>query len=129
MSAAYVDASALTKLALDEPDSVAMRRWYVERDRIVASRIGLIETRRAVARGPHDPARLETIIGSAVAIELDAVIASRAAVVAPPSLRTLDAIHLATALALGPDLDAFVTYDDRLAEAARALGLPVVRPA
>jgi predicted nucleic acid-binding protein len=129
MSAAYVDASALTKLALDEPDSVAMRRWYVERDLIVSSRIGLIEMRRAVARGPHDPAHLETIIGSAVAIELDAGIASRAAIVAPPSLRTLDAIHLATALSLGPEVDAFVTYDDRLAEAARALGLPVVRPA
>ena len=43
--------------------------------------------------------------------------------------RTLDAIHLATAIALGPELDAFVTYDDRLADAARAVGLPVVRPA
>ena len=41
----------------------------------------------------------------------------------------LDAIHLATAMAMGPELDAFVTYDDRLAEAARAIGLPVVRPA
>ena len=53
----------------------------------------------------------------------------RPAAIGPPLLRTLDAIHLATALALVPDLDAFVTYDDRLAEAARALGLPVVRPA
>jgi predicted nucleic acid-binding protein len=47
----------------------------------------------------------------------------------PAALRTLDAIHLATAMALAPGLDAFVTYDDRLAEAARALGLPVIRPA
>jgi predicted nucleic acid-binding protein len=46
----------------------------------------------------------------------------------PAALRTLDAIHLATALELGP-IDAFVTYDDRLAEAARGIGLPVVRPA
>ena len=129
MSVSYVDASALTKLALDEPDSVAMRRWYVERDHIASSRIGLIETRRAVGRGPHDPEHLETIIGSVVAIELDARIADQAAVVGPPSLRTLDAIHLATAVSLGPEVDAFVTYDDRLAAAARSLGLPVVRPA
>lgn len=43
-------------------------------------------------------------------------------------LRTLDAIHLATALRLGSDLDAVVTYDNRLAEAARTLGLPVAAP-
>lgn len=52
-----------------------------------------------------------------------------AATVGPSSLRTLDAIHLATALGLGAELDAFVTYDNRLAEAARSLGLPVVSPA
>ena len=61
--------------------------------------------------------------------ELDDAIANVAAALRPPLLRTLDAIHLATALALLPELDAFVTYDDRLAEAARAIGLPVVRPA
>ncbi|MEX1173571.1 MAG: type II toxin-antitoxin system VapC family toxin [Chloroflexota bacterium] len=129
MSAAYVDASALTKLAIDEPESVAMRRWYVEHERIVSSRIGLIETRRAVGRGPHDPVHLETIMASTVSIELDEAIARQAASVGPPSLRTLDTIHLATALALGTEVDAFVTYDDRLAAAARAVGLPVVRPA
>ena len=53
----------------------------------------------------------------------------RAALVEPVALRTLDAIHLATALALVQELDAFVTYDDRLADAARTLGLPVIRPA
>ena len=62
-------------------------------------------------------------------VDLDRAIAGVAATVGPPALRTLDAIHLATAIALLPDLDAFVTYDDRLAEAARAIGLPVVRPA
>lgn len=129
MSIAYVDASALTKLAIDEPESMAMRQWYLEHDHIVSSRIGLIETRRAVGRGPHDPLHLETIMASTVSIELDEAIARQAASVGPPSLRTLDAIHLATAMALGGELDAFVTYDDRLAAAARAVGLPVVRPA
>lgn len=59
----------------------------------------------------------------------DPAIARAAGDLAPFSLRTLDAIHLASALARGPELDAFLTYDDRLAEAARSLGLPVVRPA
>lgn len=129
MSVAYVDASALTKLALDEPDSSAMRRWYVEHERIACSRIGLIETRRAVRRGPHDPEHLDAIIGSTVAIELDDAIARQAAAVGPRTLRTLDAIHLASALALGAEVEAFVTYDDRLAAAARSVGLTVVRPA
>ena len=62
-------------------------------------------------------------------VELDAVIARAAAGLGPAALRTLDAIHLATARGLGAGLDAFVTYDDRLADAARSLGLPVVRPA
>jgi predicted nucleic acid-binding protein len=52
-----------------------------------------------------------------------------AATLEPAALRTLDAIHLASAMALTDELDAFVTYDDRLADAARSAGLPVVRPA
>jgi predicted nucleic acid-binding protein len=62
-------------------------------------------------------------------IDLDRAIAGVAATVGQPGLRTLDAIHLATAISLLPDLDAFVTYDDRLAQAARTIGLPVLRPA
>jgi predicted nucleic acid-binding protein len=68
--------------------------------------------------------------GSAIAvIECDALIADRASGISPAAVRTLDAIHVATALALGRTLDAFVTYDERLAEAAREAGLPVVMPA
>jgi len=129
MTAAYIDSSALTKLVLDEAESLAMRRWYVEHDRVLCSRIGVVETRRAVARSQHDPEHLDVIMRSVGLVEFDAEIGRRAVTVGPPSLRTLDAIHLASALALGSEMDAFVTYDDRLAEAARALGLPVVRPA
>ena len=129
MTAAYVDPSALTKLVLDEAESLAMRRWYVDHERVLCSRIGVVETRRAVARSQHEPEHLDVIMRSVELVEFDAEIARLAVTVGPPSLRTLDAIHLASALALGPEMDAFVTYDDRLAEAARALGLPVVRPA
>jgi len=129
MTVAYIDASALTKLVLAEPDSVAMRRWYVERERVLCSRIGIVETRRAVVRHEHDPMHLDAIMASVEIIELDRSIARSAAIIPPIGLKTLDAIHLASALAIADEVDAFVTYDLRLAEAARAAGLPVVRPA
>jgi hypothetical protein len=130
MSVAYIDASAIAKLGLDEADSVAMTRWYVEADRVLSSRIAVVETRRALARRPlaGDGSAVDRALRSLEIVELDDRIAHAAAAMQPASLRTLDAIHLATALEIGP-IDAFVTYDDRLAEAARRLGLPVVRPA
>jgi predicted nucleic acid-binding protein len=62
-------------------------------------------------------------------VEVDAHISTAAASVEPPSLRALDALHLASALALGAELDVLVTYDVRLADAARAAGIEVVAPA
>jgi predicted nucleic acid-binding protein len=126
---AYVDASALVKLALDEPDAAAMRNWYLENERVVCSRVGIIETHRAAGRRGHDPAHLRAILESVEVVELGPASAARAESIGPRGLKTLDAIHLATALSIGAEIDAFVTYDDRLAEAARAVGLPVVRPA
>lgn len=126
---AYLDASALVKLVIEEPESPALNRWYVEAERLVTSRIGVIETTRASARRDFEVAHRDRILSDMEVVEVLPAIASVAATLEPASLRTLDAIHLATALALVPDLDAFVTYDDRLAEAARAIGLPVVRPA
>lgn len=125
---AYVDASALVKLVIAEADSLEMLHWYLETERVITSRIGLIETARAVARRDHDPERLRTVLDQIEVFELDDDIGRRAGTVVPVSLRTLDAIHVATALTIGA-VDAFVTYDDRQAEAARAVGLPVVRPA
>jgi predicted nucleic acid-binding protein len=129
MTVAYVDASALAKLVLEEPDSAAMRGWYVENEHVLCSRIGIVETRRAVGRHVHDEAHLDLILRSVEVVEFDADIARRAAMIAPVSLKTLEAIHLASAVSLGIVVDAFVTDDDRLAAAARAAGLPVVRPA
>lgn len=125
---AYLDASALVKLVVDEDGSRALHRWFVEAERIATSRVGVIETRRAARRQRHDAVRLEAMIEAIAVFELDAEIDRRASSIGPASLRTLDAIHIATAMAL-PDVDAFVTYDDRQAEAARLFGLPVIRPA
>ncbi len=125
----YVDASALVKLVVQETESPEMLRWYLEAERVLTSRVGVIETRRAAARYRHDPDRLRSLLSMVEVFELDVRIADRAVSVTPNVMRTLDAIHVATALELGDALGAFVTYDDRLAEAARAVGLPVVRPA
>lgn len=129
MTVAYVDASALVKLVIPERESPQMFRWYVEAERVITSRVGIVETRRAATRRRYDPEDLRSLLASVEVFELDQRVADRAAAVGPPLLRALDAIQLATALELGGVLGAFVTYDERLAEAARAVGLPVVRPA
>jgi len=126
---AYADASALVKLVVQEAESAALHRWYVEAERVITNRVGVVETRRASARHPHDPAHRDRIVEDLEVVELDESTGRLAGALEPAGIRTLDAIHLATALQMLPQLDAFVTYDDRLADAARALGLPVVRPA
>lgn len=126
---AYVDASALVKLAVSEAESPSMFRWYTEAERVVTSRIGVVELRRAAARHEHDPDQVRLIAAATEIVELTPEIADRAVDVGGSILRTLDSIHLATAMALGGEVDAFVTYDNRLADAARTIGLPVVRPA
>ena len=127
--AAYADASALVKLVVLEPGSHAMLRWFTEAERVITSRVGVVEIHRAVARLPHDPVQLRRALAEVDVIEVDRWVAETAARIGPPALRALDAIHLASAVEMGPALDAFVTYDDRLAAAARDAGLPVVRPA
>ena len=128
-SLAYLDASAIVKLVLTEPESVEMARWYVASERVSTSLVGIIEIRRAVARRPHDSVHLERVVSGIEVIGVTTRIGERAAAIAPPIVRTLDAIHLATAISIGISLTSFVTYDDRLAAAARVLGLPVVSPA
>ena len=105
-----------------------MHRWFIETERLLTSRVGAVETRRATARVAHEAGRVDAVLDPVELVELDQAIVDRAAQAGPPGLKTLDAIHLATALEIGP-IDAFVTYDDRLADAARLVGLPVVRPA
>ena len=112
----------------DEPETDAVRMFIGQFDQVATSRIGLIETRRVVTRAGGDMARASEVLASVGPIELDATIAAAAAGVAPRTLKTLDAIHLASALALYA-VDAFVTYDERLAVAARAAGLTVASPA
>jgi len=127
--AVYVDASALAKLLADEREGDDLRAFLAPIPRQATSIVGRVEVERTVARWA--PARLAHVAGlldDLVIVGLEPEIAAAAATIEPATLRTLDAIHLASAAALGADLEAFVTYDRRLAEAARALGMPVVSP-
>lgn len=126
----YLDASAVAKRILEEPGWQALDRYLEGRPVRVASAIAAVEVRRAVARASGSPQLLDR--AEQVLRRLDLVDVTRrmldvASRLEPPVLRTLDAIHLATALELAP-LDSLVTYDARLAEAARSNGIAVVAP-
>jgi predicted nucleic acid-binding protein len=126
----YADASALVKLIVHEPETAALRRFLASAGTLTSSLLAMVEVPRAVARrAPEARQVMEAVLGALSVVTFDARIAARAASLAPASLRSIDAIHLATALELGDDLTAFVSYDDRLSAAAVALGLPVVAPA
>jgi predicted nucleic acid-binding protein len=127
----YLDASALVKLIVAEPESGALRRYLGERPRIISSRIAEVELRCAVARQDEIDAgdRVSSLIATVELLELDGEVARRAGELTPATLRSLDAIHLASALVIAPEVDAVVAYDIRLAAAARAAGLAVVAPA
>lgn len=126
----YLDTSALVKLVVAEAQSAALRQWLgvIERQP-VAGDLARTELMRAVRRVAPDRAlRAREVLDSITLIEISTAIVEAAARLDPTSLRSLDAIHLATALELGDDLEALVTYDDRLASAARSVGLAVVAP-
>jgi predicted nucleic acid-binding protein len=126
----YLDSSAVVKLIVREPESEALRSYLSSAGPLASSILTTVEVSRAVGRVASD---LGDAVAAALAaltiIGLDAAIAARGGQLGPAGLRTLDAIHLATALELAGDLAAFVCYDERLASAARGLGLAVVAPA
>jgi predicted nucleic acid-binding protein len=127
---AYLDASALVKLAVREPETPALERAVVDRDALFTSGIGAIELHRAMARTGRAKAvdQAEAVLAAVFLAELTPDARARAGRLEPASLRTLDAIHVATALSLSlADLE-FITFDDRQAAAARACGLRVLQP-
>ena len=127
----YIDASGLVKLIIQEPESDALRRYLADGAPLYSSRIAAVEVRRVAARQDEVQAgdQVEAVLASVRFIELDEPMTREAAIAQPPALRTLDAIHLASALAIAAGLRAMVVYDERLADAARRAGLTVVAPA
>ena len=134
MSAWYLDTSAFMKLVAEEPESGALAKWLdgCERrdERVLSSDLLRAEARR-VARRSSDHAVLPNVLAWLERVDLIPITGASfddAGLVDPPSLRTLDAIHLAAALTIADDLAGVVTYDRRLAEAAGALGVEAVSP-
>jgi predicted nucleic acid-binding protein len=128
---AYIDASAMVKLVVSEPQSEALAAAIdLEWPYLAASEILAVETSRAVSRVGDIPRGLiSRRLQSVALLPLTAEIRKTAARVGPVGLRTLDAIHLATALAASDRIGAVLTYDARLSDACAAVGLPVVAPA
>jgi uncharacterized protein len=119
------------KLVTPEAESAALDAELGDGPRTVTSVIGLVETRRAAGAAASDPGVLtaaDSVLQKTVVVEVTEAIGELAARVKPASLRSLDAVHLATAITLGQELDSFLVYDLRLAEAARQAGLPVRMP-
>ncbi|MES1239311.1 MAG: type II toxin-antitoxin system VapC family toxin [Chloroflexota bacterium] len=135
MALFYADASALVKLVRQEPETAALGTFMAGAD-IVTSELVLTEVPRAVHRAASDDpalpldalmARADEVLQTLALLPVDRAVLLAAGALAEPLLRALDAIHIASAVAVLP-IDAFVTYDDRQAAAARLAGLRTVAP-
>ena len=125
---AYLDTSALVKLLLHERESEALVQYLQTPRRVLSSVLSGVETVRACRRAQLPAEDARELMRAVESIALEPGVARSAGLLSPVSLRSLDAIHLASAqLVNDPNLD-FVTYDARLADAARANGLRVVQP-
>lgn len=127
----YLDSSALLKLLVEESESAALAGWLSERASIpaISSELARLEVIRAARRlDPVVVPAARTLMSQIDLLPLGGEIMMAAAEVGGPDLRSLDAIHLASALAVRDDLSAFVAYDRRLVVAATGAGLEVERP-
>jgi predicted nucleic acid-binding protein len=125
----YFDTSAFIKLVRSEPESRALRTAIAGGDALVSSALLVVEGRRAAARyGAIALVRANAALSTLTLLPVDDETLETAADLEPPELRSLDALHLASALSLGDDLGRFYCYDVRLATAGRTLGLDVRQP-
>jgi predicted nucleic acid-binding protein len=125
----YIDSSAIVKLVIAEPESKALRRYLSRRQPLVSSALARTEVARALLPGGPEPvARGETVLRRIQLLRLNDRVLGDAGTMQPAGLRSLDAIHLASARQLGPSVRQIVTYDERMAEAARAIGWSVASP-
>lgn len=124
-----MDSSAIVKLAVQESESAALRRYLRRRQPLVSSALARAEVLRALLpAGEEAIARGRTVLTRVDLIRVNDQLLSDAGTLRPLELRTLDAIHLATARQLGTDIGAIITYDGRMLEAARQLGHRAASP-
>ena len=127
----YIDTSALVKLLFEEPESLALTEWLTSRADVpkISSDLSTVELLRTCQRVDDralDDAR--RLLSGIDLLPIDHAVVEQAAAISPRELRSLDAIHLASAISLRADLTDFVAYDSRLCSAATAAGLLVVTP-
>jgi predicted nucleic acid-binding protein len=127
--AVYLDSSAIVKLVIREPETDALLAFLELRQTRVTSALARVEVVRAVRRhGRPATRRARELLDGLNLLALDDALLEDAAAIEANDLRSLDAIHIASAQQLGAELDALVSYDERMLTAARALSLPVSRP-
>jgi predicted nucleic acid-binding protein len=126
----YLDTSALVKLVIEEVESAALEHWLVLQDEpIVTSVIGRVELVRACRRiDPVSVATANLLLADLPLVPMARFVLEVAENLGPVELRSLDALHLASAFELGEALVGFVAYDKRLRDAAVVAGLPVMTP-
>jgi uncharacterized protein len=128
----YLDASAIVKLVSQESESGPLASFLGAHRSRVSSALVRVEVLRAVGRsslGRPGRRRAEDVLARIALIHLTDEILEAASELRPPELRSLDALHLATALSLKTELDGLVAYDVRLLDGARAVGLTCWSPA
>jgi uncharacterized protein len=126
----YVDSSAFVKLIIPEDSSALLKDWLDHSTSLpLASEVLHVEVLRAVRRrAPHRLPIARHMLGGVVEVAMTQGIADRAAWLEPTTVRSLDAIHIATAMEVGDQVQAFLTYDRRMSDAASAYGFEVVAP-
>ncbi len=127
----YLDSSALLKLLHEERESAALTDWLATRSEIpvVSSELAKVEVIRACRRVKADALpNARALVSQLDLIPLTTAVLDEAAELGEPALRSLDALHLASALSICADLSFFVAYDQRLSEAAATVGLESVQP-
>lgn len=125
----YLDSSALVKLAVAEPQTPALRRYLTRRRPLVSSALARTEVARALfPLGEPAARRAVEVLSRIDLVRINERVLADAGGLPPPELRSLDAIHLATARLFGRSLARLISYDERLTAAAQALGLTVVAP-
>jgi predicted nucleic acid-binding protein len=127
----YLDSSALLKLLHEEAESAALADWLATQagSPILSSELAKVEVVRACRRiNPDALPEAKTLLAGLDLVPLTGAVIAEAADVGETTLRSLDAIHLASALALRADLSTFVAYDRRLGAAASAAGLRLLAP-
>lgn len=126
----YLDSSALAKLIVVEAESAALRSWLGERrdQPLMINALGAVELRRLASRVSQEATTAAVLLLARIdLLSLTQTALSAAAQLPPPAVRTLDAVHVASAAEIG-DLQALVTYDNRMRAAAHGYGLPVAAP-